>query len=138
MLTLHNLAFQGQFKAELYSRLGLPAQAFDMRGLEYHGDIGFLKAGIHFADAITTVSPTYAREIRTLAGGMGMDAMLRWRGDAVKRDRQWHRHAGVEPRHRPAAGQPLRRHAAAGARAQPPRGGAPLRPAGSPPRRWSA
>jgi starch synthase len=71
VLTLHNLAFQGQFKAELYSRL------------EYHGDIGFLNAGIHFADAITTVSPTYAREIRTVAGGMGMDAMLRWRGDAV-------------------------------------------------------
>lgn len=83
VLTLHNLAFQGQFKAELYSRLGLPPEAFDMRGLEYHGDIGFLKAGIHFADAITTVSPTYAREIRTVAGGMGMDAMLRWRGDAV-------------------------------------------------------
>jgi starch synthase len=54
-----------------------------MQGLEYHGDIGYLKAGIHFADAITTVSPTYAREIRTLAGGMGLDSMLRWRGDAV-------------------------------------------------------
>jgi starch synthase len=83
VLTLHNLAFQGQFKAEAWSRLGLPAEAFAMQGLEYHGDIGFLKAGIHFADAITTVSPTYAREIRTLAGGMGLDAMLRWREGAV-------------------------------------------------------
>ena len=83
VLTLHNLAFQGQFKAEVWSRLGLPAEAFAMQGLEYHGDVGYLKAGIHFADAITTVSPTYAREIRTLAGGMGLDPMLRWRDAAV-------------------------------------------------------
>ncbi len=83
VLTLHNLAFQGQFKADVWSRLGLPAEAFAMQGLEYHGDIGYLKAGIHFADAITTVSPTYAREIRTLAGGMGLDPMLRWRESAV-------------------------------------------------------
>ncbi len=83
VLTLHNLAFQGQFKAEVWSCLGLPAEAFAMHGLEYHGDIGYLKAGIHFADAITTVSPTYAREIRTPSGGMGLDAMLRWRDSAV-------------------------------------------------------
>jgi starch synthase len=83
VLTLHNLAFQGQFKAEVWSRLGLPAEAFAMQGLEYHGDVGFLKAGIHFSDAITTVSPTYATEIRTLSGGMGLDAMLRWREGAV-------------------------------------------------------
>ncbi len=83
LLTLHNLAFQGQFKPDVWSRLGLPAEAFSIEGLEYHGDIGYLKAGIHFADAITTVSPTYAREIRTLADGMGLDAMLRWRGAAL-------------------------------------------------------
>ena len=83
VLTLHNLAFQGQFKADVWHLLGLPAEAFAMQGLEYHGDVGFLKAGIHFADAITTVSPTYAREIRTLAGGMGLDTMLRWREAAV-------------------------------------------------------
>jgi starch synthase len=83
VLTLHNLAFQGQFNADVWSRLGLPHEAFAMQGLEYHGDVGYLKAGIHFADAVTTVSPTYAREIRTLAGGMGLDAMLRWRGAAV-------------------------------------------------------
>ncbi len=83
VLTLHNLAFQGQFKADVWHLLGLPAEAFAMQGLEYHGDVGYLKAGIHFADAITTVSPTYAREIRTLAGGMGLDAMLRWREAAV-------------------------------------------------------
>jgi len=83
VLTLHNLAFQGQFKAEVWHLLGLPAEAFAMQGLEYHGDVGYLKAGIHFADAITTVSPTYAREIRTLAGGMGLDGMLRWRENSV-------------------------------------------------------
>ncbi len=54
-----------------------------MDGLEYHGDIGYLKASIHFADAITTVSPTYAREISTLAGGMGLHAMLQWRGSVL-------------------------------------------------------
>jgi starch synthase len=83
VLTLHNLAFQGLFKADVWPRLGLPDEAFAMQGLEYHGDVGFLKAGIHFADAITTVSPTYAREIRTPAGGMGLDAMLRWREAVV-------------------------------------------------------
>lgn len=83
VLSLHNLAFQGQFKAAVWSRLGLPSEAFSTQGLEYHGDVGYLKAGIHFADAITTVSPSYAHEIRTLAGGMGLDAMLRWRGTAV-------------------------------------------------------
>ena len=84
VLTLHNLAFQGRFKAEVWSRLGLPDEAFAMDGLEYHGDVGYLKAGIHFADAITTVSPTYAEEIRTPADGMGLDAMLRWRGAALR------------------------------------------------------
>ncbi len=83
LLSLHNLAFQGQFKADVWSRLGLPGEAFSTQGLEYHGDVGFLKAGIHFADAIGTVSPTYAQEIRTPAGGMGLDAMLRWRGADV-------------------------------------------------------
>ncbi|GAP37938.1 glycogen synthase, ADP-glucose transglucosylase [Piscinibacter sakaiensis] len=83
VLTLHNLAFQGRFGADAWPRLGLPPEAFAMQGLEYHGDIGFLKAGIHFADAITTVSPTYAQEILGLGGGMGLDAMLRWRAAAV-------------------------------------------------------
>jgi len=83
VLTIHNLAFQGQFKATVWPQLGLPDEAFSMHGLEYFGDIGFLKAGIQFADAITTVSPTYAHEIRTHRDGMGMDAMLRWRQAAV-------------------------------------------------------
>ena len=83
VMTVHNLAFQGQFNAKVRDRLGLPDAAFAMQGLEYFGDVGYLKAGILLADAITTVSPTYAREILTPADGMGMDAMLRWRGAAV-------------------------------------------------------
>ena len=79
VFTVHNLAFQGQFDASIWSSLSMPDAAFAMQGLEYFGDVGFLKAGILLADAITTVSPTYAREILTPAGGMGMDAMLKWR-----------------------------------------------------------
>ena len=80
VLTLHNLAFQGRFAAGVVGRIGLPPAAFTPEGVEYYGDVSFLKGGIVLADAITTVSPTYAREILTPAGGMGMDAMLRWKG----------------------------------------------------------
>lgn len=83
VFTIHNLAFQGQFPAWLFGRLGLPAQVFSVDGLEYHGGLGYLKAGLFFADRITTVSPTYAAEIRTPEGGMGLDGLLRGRGDAV-------------------------------------------------------
>lgn len=84
VLTVHNLAFQGQFDARVFARLGLPAAAFSTDALEYFGDINYLKAGILLADAVTTVSPTYAREIRTSRDGMGMDAMLRWRAEEVR------------------------------------------------------
>jgi hypothetical protein len=73
VMTIHNLAFQGQFPAYLLAFLGLPAEAFTVQGVEYYGSIGYLKAGLQFADRITTVSPTYAAEIRTPAGGVGMD-----------------------------------------------------------------
>ncbi len=82
VLTIHNLAFQGIFGADVFDRLGLPWEAFTSDALEYHGGVGYLKAGILLADAITTVSPTYAREIRTAQHGMGLDAILRWRGEA--------------------------------------------------------
>jgi starch synthase len=83
VLTVHNLAFQGQFPAELLLPLGLPPQAWSVDGVEYYGTLGFLKAGLQFADRITTVSPTYALEIRSPAQGMGLDGLLRARGDAV-------------------------------------------------------
>lgn len=79
VMTVHNLAFQGWFPAALLGELGLPAAAFSIEGVEYHGGIGFLKAGLYYADRLTTVSPTYAREIQTLAGGMGLDGLLRTR-----------------------------------------------------------
>ncbi len=80
VFTIHNLAFQGQFPAALFPRLGLPDAAFSIDGVEYFGGVGFLKAGIFHADRITTVSPTYAAEIRAPEGGMGLDGLLRGRG----------------------------------------------------------
>ena len=83
VMTIHNLAFQGQFPAALLAALGFPRAAYGIDGLEYYGSIGFLKAGVALADRVTTVSPTYAAEIRTQAGGMGMDGLLRSRGTAL-------------------------------------------------------
>lgn len=80
VLSIHNLAFQGRFPPHLLSKLGLPPEAFSVEGVEYYGDIGFLKAGVRFADQITTVSPSYAAEIQTEEGGMGMAGLLRERG----------------------------------------------------------
>ena len=83
VMTIHNLAFQGQFPAGLLRPLGFPPDAFTVQGVEYYGGIGFLKAGLQFADRITTVSPTYAAEIRTPAGGVGLDGLLRPRADVL-------------------------------------------------------
>jgi starch synthase len=79
VMTVHNMAFQGQFPVTLLGELGLPAQALVLDGVEYYGSIGYLKAGLALADRITTVSPTYALEIRTPAFGMGLDGLLRHR-----------------------------------------------------------
>ncbi|MCU0985656.1 MAG: glycogen synthase GlgA [Acetobacteraceae bacterium] len=83
VLTVHNMAFQGQFPPETFPTLGLPPEAFAMEGVEYYGMVGFLKAGLHYASAITTVSPTYAREIATPEGGMGLDGLIRARAADV-------------------------------------------------------
>jgi starch synthase len=83
VMTVHNLAFQGSFPAALMPQLGLPWSAFRIDGVEYHGQVGFLKAGLQLSDRVTTVSPTYAAEIRTAEGGMGLDGLLRARGSAV-------------------------------------------------------
>lgn len=83
VMTVHNLAFQGQFDRGLLSKLGLPPSAFTHDGVEYYGDIGFLKAGLRLADRITTVSPAYAAEICTSEGGMGLDGLLRGRADKL-------------------------------------------------------
>jgi starch synthase len=83
IMTVHNLAYQGQFPRELLSTLGLPPRSFTIDGVEYYGSIGFLKAGLLFADRITTVSPTYAVEIQEPEAGMGLDGLLRGRKDRV-------------------------------------------------------
>jgi starch synthase len=79
VITIHNLAFQGQFGADIFGRLGLPPQAFSLEGVEYYGGVGYLKAGLQLSDRITTVSPTYALEIQTPQAGMGLDGLLRTR-----------------------------------------------------------
>lgn len=76
VLTVHNLAFQGQFPAYYFPELGLPAEAYSIDGVEYYGDIGFLKGGLQAADAITVVSPTYAREVMSPAFGMGLEGVM--------------------------------------------------------------
>ena len=83
VMTVHNLAFQGLCDAALLSTLRLPPQAFSIQGVEFYGRISFLKAGLRLANHITTVSPTYAREICTPEGGMGLDGLLRSRGTAL-------------------------------------------------------
>lgn len=83
VMTIHNIAFQGQYPTYLLPQLGLSWDAYTMQGVEYYGSVGYLKAGLQFADRITTVSPTYAAEIRTPSGGMGLDGLLRARADVL-------------------------------------------------------
>ena len=77
--TIHNLAFQGRFASRLFFSCGLPIEAWNMNGVEYYGDFNLLKSGIAYADAVTTVSPSYAREILTEKFGCGLDSILRSR-----------------------------------------------------------
>ena len=84
VLTLHNLAFQGRFPADHWHVLNLDARYFVPEFLEFYGEINFLKAGMVFADALTTVSPRYAAEIQTPAFGEGLDGVLRARGAALR------------------------------------------------------
>lgn len=76
VLTVHNLAYQGVFPAHLYNELELPNHYFNVNGLEFYGQISFLKAGLFFADRLTTVSPTYAHEIQGHEQGCGLDGLL--------------------------------------------------------------
>lgn len=77
VFTIHNLAFQGLFPRSLMPRIGLPPEMFTKDGIEYWDKISFLKAGIVYSDLVTTVSPTYAQEIQTEHGGMGMGGLLK-------------------------------------------------------------
>lgn len=84
VMTIHNMAFQGWFSADVFASLGLPRAAWSVEGIEYHGGVGFLKAGLEAASVITTVSPTYAAEIRDARFGMGLEGLIVSRGDRVR------------------------------------------------------
>jgi starch synthase len=83
LLTIHNLAFQGNFEPSWLARLGLSQQLFTPQNLEFHGRLSFLKAGLVNATALNTVSPTYAREILGEEMGCGMQGVLQERGSAL-------------------------------------------------------
>jgi len=84
VFTVHNLAFQGWAPAGLLGALRLPPEAFHIDGVEFFGGIGALKAGLRLSDRITTVSPTYAREILTPEEGHGLDGLLRARAGDLR------------------------------------------------------
>jgi starch synthase len=83
VMTIHNLAFQGLFAAATFAELHLPESFFAPEGVEFWGRVSFLKAGLFFADRLTTVSPTYAREIQTATDGFGLDVLLRARAGSL-------------------------------------------------------
>lgn len=86
VFTIHNLAYQGLFPYETFTRLGLPADLWSMHGMEYFGSFSFIKGGLVYADMLSTVSPQYAREICTPTFGFGLESLLRHRS---------HRLAGI-------------------------------------------
>ncbi|MFZ3017763.1 MAG: glycogen synthase GlgA [Gallionella sp.] len=81
VMTIHNMAFQGVFPPHLLNELHLPPSSFGIDGVEYYGNLSFLKAGLYYADHITTVSPNYANEIQHERLGFGMQGLLAQRRD---------------------------------------------------------
>jgi starch synthase len=84
LMTIHNLAFPGVFDPAWREALALPASSWSMHGVEYHGSLSFLKAGLYYANAITTVSPTYAREVQSKPLGMGLEGLLAARHEVLR------------------------------------------------------
>jgi starch synthase len=84
ILTIHNLVFQGIFDKKDFEHLGISWDYFNMHYLEFYGKINLLKGGIIFSDAITTVSPTYARQIQTNEFGCGLEGVLTEKKDRLK------------------------------------------------------
>ncbi|OGS91992.1 MAG: starch synthase [Gallionellales bacterium GWA2_60_18] len=83
IISIHNLAFQGCFPPETVQQLGLPAASFAIDGVEFYGSLSFLKAGLFYADHITTVSPNYAKEIQHAELGFGMQGLLATRSNEL-------------------------------------------------------
>jgi starch synthase len=83
VFTVHNLAYRGLFGGEAFAELGLPPEFFSVDGVEFYGQVSFLKSGLFYSDRLTTVSPTYAREIQTPDFGWGLDGLLRSRAEVL-------------------------------------------------------
>jgi starch synthase len=81
VFTIHNIAYQGIFPEATFQRMNLPDELNNKDGLEYYGQVGFLKGGIQFADRVTTVSPRYAKEIQTPEFGCGLEGVVQARAD---------------------------------------------------------
>jgi len=81
VLSVHNAGYQGHFPPDALAACGIPPELFTPRHLEWHGRVNLLKGGLTHADAVVTVSPTHAQELRTPAGGFGLDGVFRWLGD---------------------------------------------------------
>ena len=80
VFSIHNLAYQGTFTPDLMAQVGIPRDLFRIEnGVEFHGQVSFMKAALALSDRLTTVSPTYAREIQTFAFGAGLDGLLHFR-----------------------------------------------------------
>jgi starch synthase len=84
VFTIHNLAYQGVFPKREMEALGLPWELFHTGGIEFYDQMSFMKAGLQFADLITTVSPSYAKEIQTPPFGAGLDGLLRHRSSVLR------------------------------------------------------
>ncbi len=83
VFTIHNMGYHGQFRRDVLPRAGIPESVFNPGALEFYGDVNFLKGGLVYSDYLTTVSPTYAKEIQTREFGYGLDGVVRGRGDRV-------------------------------------------------------
>ncbi|HLZ13835.1 MAG TPA: glycogen synthase GlgA [Candidatus Acidoferrum sp.] len=83
VFTIHNMGYQGQFSRDVMDRAGIPAATFTPRGIEFYGDVNFLKAGIVYSDYVSTVSRRYAKEIQTKEYGYGLDGVARSRADRL-------------------------------------------------------
>lgn len=83
VVSVHNPGYQGHFPPQIVPDIGLPWEVYNWRQLEWYGKLNFLKGGLAFADFVTTVSPTQARELRTPGGGFGLQEVFRWLGDRL-------------------------------------------------------
>jgi starch synthase len=84
VFTIHNLGYQGLFPKTKFGLLGLPPDYFSLHGIEFYDQVSLLKAGLVYSDYLTTVSPTYAREIQTADFGFGLDGILKERSGQLR------------------------------------------------------